>query len=71
MYTGAKIKEQVIKVASALTRMGYKKGDVVMLFSLNCPEYPIIFMACGAIGVSVSTANPVYTPGICVLINLY
>lgn len=63
VYSGAKIKEQVIKVASALTRLGFKKGDVVLLFSTNCPEYPIIFIACAAIGVTVSTANPVYTPG--------
>ncbi|XP_060572981.1 probable 4-coumarate--CoA ligase 1 [Ruditapes philippinarum] len=62
VYSGAKIKDQVIKVASALTRLGYKKGDVALVFSNNCPEYPIIFLACAAIGVTVSTANPVYTP---------
>ncbi|XP_045177417.2 probable 4-coumarate--CoA ligase 1 [Mercenaria mercenaria] len=62
VFSGAKIKEQVIKVASALTRLGYKNGDVALLFSTNCPEYPVIFLACAAIGVTVSTANPVYTP---------
>lgn len=63
VYTGAKLKEQIIKVASCLTRLGYKKGDVALLFSSNCPEYPIIFIACATLGVTLSTANPVYTFG--------
>jgi len=63
-YTGSKIKDQAVKIASGLTRLGYKKGDVVLIFSSNCPEYPVIFMGCAAAGVTVSPANPVYTPGL-------
>lgn len=60
-YTGAKIKELALKLASALNKRGYKKGDVVLIFSTNCPEYVIILLACGVLGVAVSTANPAYT----------
>ncbi|XP_052265932.1 uncharacterized protein LOC127868322 isoform X2 [Dreissena polymorpha] len=62
-YTGSKVKDCAVKVASALSRMGLQKGDVVLIFASNCPEYPILFLACGVAGIAVSTANPVYTPG--------
>ena len=61
--TGSQIKEAAIKVASKLVKLGYKKGDVILIFSTNCLEYSILFLACGAIGAVVTTANPVYTPG--------
>jgi len=70
-YTGEELKELAIKVASGLTRLGYKKGDVVLLFSGNCPEYTAVFLGCGAAGIIVSTANPVYTPGTLILHFLY
>ncbi|XP_052064670.1 probable 4-coumarate--CoA ligase 1 isoform X2 [Mytilus californianus] len=60
-FSGRQLKEYSIKVASALTKMGFKKGDRILIFCSNCPEYAIMFMACSAIGVIVSTANPVYT----------
>ena len=52
-----------IKVASALVKMGYEKGDVILIFATNCVEYSVVFMACCVLGVVVSTANPIYTPG--------
>ena len=57
------MKESIIKVASALYKQGYRKGDVAILLSLNCPEYTIVFIALACIGVVVSTANPIYTSG--------
>ncbi|XP_063398234.1 probable 4-coumarate--CoA ligase 3 isoform X1 [Mytilus trossulus] len=60
-FSGRQLKEYSIKVASALTKMGFKKGDRILIFCSNCPEYAIMFMACSALGVIVSTANPVYT----------
>ncbi|XP_071120287.1 probable 4-coumarate--CoA ligase 1 isoform X3 [Mytilus edulis] len=60
-FSGRQLKEYSIKVASALTKMGFKKGDRFLIFCSNCPEYAIMFMACSALGVIVSTANPVYT----------
>ena len=61
--TGSQIKEASIKVASNLVKSGYKKGDVILIFAANCLEYAMLFLACGAIGVTVTTANPVYTAG--------
>ena len=61
--TGSQIIEASIKVASNLIRSGYKKGDVILIFATNCLEYAMLFLACGAIGVTVTTANPVYTAG--------
>ncbi|XP_052800719.1 probable 4-coumarate--CoA ligase 1 [Mya arenaria] len=61
--TGSEIKDHAVKVASALTRYGYRKGDVVMVFASNCLEYPILFLGCSIAGIAVSTANPIYTPG--------
>ncbi|KAL3841512.1 hypothetical protein ACJMK2_019646 [Sinanodonta woodiana] len=61
-YTCSELKECAIKVASALKRLGLKKGNTLLVFMSNCPEYAMVFLACGVIGVAVSTANPVYTP---------
>lgn len=61
--TGSQIKEASIKVASSLVELGYKKGDVILIFTTNCIEYAMLFLACGAIGAVVTTANPVYTAG--------
>ena len=61
--TGSQIKEASIKVASKLKKLGIKKGDVILIFATNCLEYSMLFLACGAIGAVVTTANPVYTPG--------
>ena len=62
-YTGAQLKEGSMKIASALAKMGYKKGDVILILATNCPEYTMVIIACASLGVVVSTANPVYTPG--------
>ena len=68
-YTAAQLKESSIKVASGLVKMKYKKGDVILIFATNCPEYFMLCLACYVLGVIVSTANPVYTPGKFVLQN--
>lgn len=60
-FTARQLKQYSIKVASALVKLGFKKGDTILIFSNNCPEYAIMFLACSAIGVIISTANPVYT----------
>ncbi|KAK3596666.1 hypothetical protein CHS0354_038898 [Potamilus streckersoni] len=61
-YTCSELKECAIKVASALTKLGLRKGNALLVFMSNCPEYAMVFLACGVMGVTVSTANPVYTP---------
>ena len=56
-------KDYAIRVASSLTKMGLRKGDILLLISPNCPEYPILILACSVMGIVVSTANPAYTQG--------
>ncbi|KAJ8298831.1 hypothetical protein KUTeg_022891 [Tegillarca granosa] len=46
-FTSAQLKDYSIRVASALTKLGYRKGDKILIFSNNCAEYSILFMACG------------------------
>ncbi|OWF37342.1 probable 4-coumarate--CoA ligase 5 [Mizuhopecten yessoensis] len=60
--SASELKDITVRVASGLTRMGYKKGDKIIIFARNCMEYPVMFLACGATGIVLSTANPVYTP---------
>lgn len=62
-YTASQLKDASIRVASGLVKLGFKKGDRILIFANNCPEYGILFLACGAIGTTVTTANPVYTAG--------
>jgi acyl-CoA synthetase (AMP-forming)/AMP-acid ligase II len=51
------------RVATALHRRGLRKGDVVLVFSHNVPEYAVVFNAVASLGATVSTANPLYTSG--------
>ena len=60
-YTYAQIKGLMRKFASALTRRGFKKGDVLAVYSPNIPEYPIIFFGTILAGGTVTTCNPLYT----------
>ncbi|KAK3092363.1 hypothetical protein FSP39_001938 [Pinctada imbricata] len=62
-YTYKQMVDFSRRVASALTRKGYKKGDVIALNSVNLPEFTILMLAAGSIGVIVTTSNPAYTSG--------
>ncbi|XP_063426390.1 uncharacterized protein LOC134710116 [Mytilus trossulus] len=62
-YTYTELKENAIKVASALTRMGYKKGDVLAIYSTNSPEFTMVMLGAAAAGIIVTTMNPAYTSG--------
>src|SRR3989449_770574 len=52
----------VNRVACALRRRGFKKGDVFAIFSPNLPEYPIAFHAVASLGGIITTLNSLYTP---------
>src|SRR3989449_1185772 len=54
--------EGVSRVACALRRRGFKKGDVFAIFSPNLPEYPIAFHAVASLGGIITTLNSLYTP---------
>ena len=49
------------RVATALARRGFKKGDVFAVYSPNLPEYATLFYAVASLGGTVTTANPLYT----------
>ncbi|XP_041365922.1 4-coumarate--CoA ligase 3-like isoform X2 [Gigantopelta aegis] len=59
-YTYTQLHDATIKLGSALYKLGYRKGDRLLIFIANCPEYAIVVMACAALGVIVSTCNPSY-----------
>jgi acyl-coenzyme A synthetase/AMP-(fatty) acid ligase len=60
-YTYRQLKEYTFRVASALHKHGYKKGDVIATCTINLPEFTILVMAAAALGIIVSPANPAYT----------
>lgn len=45
-WTYAELNKEVNKLSDALQRSGVKKGDVVMLQMLNCPEFVYAYVAC-------------------------
>src|SRR5438046_9269365 len=51
----------VKRVASALRRRGFKKGDVFAIFSPNLIEYPIAFFAVASLGGAVTPIASLYT----------
>ena len=59
----SELQSRIVKVGSALKRLGFGKGDVMTLVSPNCPEFCVIYMAATAIGITVSAVNPQYTQG--------
>lgn len=56
------IKAQAEKLATALARMGVRKGDRVGVMLPNCPQYVISFFAIVRLGAIVANVNPIYTP---------
>ena len=62
-FTYNQLRDKITKVAGSLVKMGIKQGYVVTLFSPNCPEFAIMFLAVNRIGATISPLNPLYTPG--------
>ena len=51
----------VRRFAAALAARGFRKGDVLAIYSANCPEYAVAFFGAALIGGIVTTINPLYT----------
>lgn len=49
-------------VAANLARRGFRKGDVLAIYSPNLPEYAVALHAAATLGGITSTVNPLYTP---------
>jgi len=59
--TYRQLAEGVRQVAAGLAARGFKKGDVLALYSPNLPEYGVVLLAVAALGGITTTANPLYT----------
>ncbi|UCC21268.1 MAG: AMP-binding protein [Promethearchaeota archaeon] len=60
--TYKRFQEYVKSIASALTNLGIKKGDVVALLLPNCPQYIVSYYAITRIGAIANGINPTYQP---------
>lgn len=59
--TYGQLEGAVRRVAASLAQRGFKKGDVLGIFSVNCPEYGVLFHAVAMLGGINTTLNPLYT----------
>jgi acyl-CoA synthetase (AMP-forming)/AMP-acid ligase II len=59
--TYGQLGDSIRRVATALARRGFRKGDVFGIYSPNLPEYAVIFNAVASLGGINTTANPLYT----------
>lgn len=60
--TYAQLKEAVDRLASAMHRRGFQKGDRVAIMLPNCVEYIISNFATQRLGGTAVQVNPMYTP---------
>ena|SRR5437773_1198443 len=47
--------------ATGLARLGFRRGDVLAIYSPNLPEYAVCFNAVASLGGASTTINPLYT----------
>ena len=55
--TFGELAEQVKRVATALDRLGFKKGDVFAIYSPNLPEYAVVLLAVASLGGVTTTVD--------------
>ena len=56
------LNDLVNRLANALTALGVNKGDRVVLYLPNCPQYIISYYAILKLGAIVAPNNPMYVP---------
>jgi acyl-CoA synthetase (AMP-forming)/AMP-acid ligase II len=61
VLTYAQLAGAVRAAAAGLARRGFRKGDVLALFSPNLPEYVVAFHAAATLGGIITPVNPLYT----------
>jgi len=61
--TYKELDENVDRLATGLSNLGLKKGDVVALLLPNSFQFVVAYYACVRIGIIVSGCNPTYKPG--------
>ncbi len=62
-YSYEMTRQLIRRYASALTRAGFRKGEMMGIVSPNVPEFPIALLGASAAGMPVALVNPIYTPG--------
>jgi len=53
------LKDQVDRFATALYDLGIRKGDIVALFLLNCPQFVIAYFGALKVGAILTTISPI------------
>lgn len=61
VVTYSQLADSISRVAASLAHRGFKKGDVVGIFSPNVPEYAMMFHGVASLGGINTTLNPLYT----------
>jgi long-chain acyl-CoA synthetase len=56
--TYAQLMERVARVAAGLQELGVRRGERVLIFSENCPEFLVAHLAVARLGAITATANP-------------
>ena len=59
--TFRQVRDQVLRLANAFTRLGLKKGDRVGIALPNCPQYVIAYYGALSAGAIVVNMDPLYT----------
>lgn len=55
--TFTQLNSRVNKVANAFTSLGLKKGDIIAMLQVNCPEYIEAYFACAKLGIIYQPLN--------------
>jgi acyl-CoA synthetase (AMP-forming)/AMP-acid ligase II len=61
VITYAELAAAIVRVAAALAKRGFKKGEVFGILSPNVPEFAIVFHAVALLGGISTLVNPLYT----------
>lgn len=59
--TFSQLRNQVLRMANALSKMGVTKGDRVGLALPNCPQFVIAYLSTLSVGAIAVNLNPLYT----------
>jgi acyl-CoA synthetase (AMP-forming)/AMP-acid ligase II len=59
--TYRQLADGIHRAATGLARRGFRKGDVLAIYSPNLPEYALVFNAVASLGGINTTVNPLYT----------
>ena len=63
------VRQEVMRMANALAKLGIKKGDRVAVHLPNCPQYAVAYYATMSLGAIVVNLNPMYTAEELIAIN--